>query len=97
MVNLKLMKSLLVRAARTFLQTFLAILLASPVLNLSGSGLKAAAVAGFASVLSMVNRLLDETSIPSLSDSAPAPVAAPAAPAAPAAAPAEPATSTAAG
>ncbi len=91
MVNLKLMKSLLVRAARTFLQTFLAILLASPVLNLSGSGLKAAAVAGFASVLSMVNRLLDETSIPSLSDSAPAPVPAGAA------APAEPATSTAAG
>jgi hypothetical protein len=61
------------------------------VLNLSGSGLKAAAVAGLASVLSMVNRLLDETSIPSLSDSAPAPVPAPAT------APAEPATSTAAG
>jgi hypothetical protein len=91
MVNLKLMKSLFVRAARTFLQTFLAILLASPVLNLSGSGLKAAAVAGLASVLSMVNRLLDETSIPSLSDSAPAPVPAPAT------APAEPATSTAGG
>jgi hypothetical protein len=91
MVNLKLLKSLLVRAARTFLQTFLAILLASPVLNLSGSGLKAAAVAGLASVLSMVNRLLDETSIPSLSDSAPAPVPAPAT------APAEPATSAVAG
>jgi hypothetical protein len=91
MVNMKLLKSLLVRAARTFLQTFLAILLAAPVLNLSGSGLKAAAVAGLASVLSMVNRLLDETSIPSLSDSAPAPVPAPAT------APAEPATSTAAG
>ena len=89
MVNMKLMKSLLVRAARTFLQTFLAILLASPVLNLSGSGLKAAAVAGLASVLSMANRLLDETSIPSLTDSAPAPVPAGVAP--------TPATSTVAG
>jgi hypothetical protein len=78
MTNVKLLKSLLIRAARTFLQTFFAILLASPVLNLSGSGLKAAAVAGLASVLSMVNRLLDETSLPSLSDATPAPAPAPA-------------------
>jgi hypothetical protein len=97
MVNMKLLKSLLVRAARTFLQTFLAILLASPVLNLSGSGLKAAAVAGLASVLSMVNRLLDETSIPSLTDSAPFPVPAAATSAASATSAAEPAASTVAG
>jgi hypothetical protein len=90
MTNVKLMKSLLIRAARTFLQTFLAILLASPVLNLSGSGLKAAAVAGLASVLSMANRLLDETSLPSLSDATPAPAPAPATAA-------EPAGSTVAG
>jgi hypothetical protein len=88
MANMKLLKSLLIRAARTFFQTFLAILLASPVLNLSGSGLKAAAVAGLASVLSMVNRLLDETSLPSLSDATPAAAPAPATAA-------EPASSTA--
>ena len=90
MTNVKLLKSLLIRAARTFFQTFLAILLASPVLNLSGSGLKAAAVAGLASVLSMVNRLLDETSLPSLSDATPAPASAPATAT-------EPASSTVAG
>jgi hypothetical protein len=97
MINMKLLKSLLVRAGRTFLQTFIAILLATPVLNLSGSGLKAAAVAGFASVLSMINRLLDETSIPSLTDSAPAPVPVSVAAVAAVAAATEPAASTAVG
>jgi hypothetical protein len=63
-----LVKSLLIRAARTFLQAFLAVLLAAPALDLSGPVLKAAAVAGLASVLSMINRLLDETAVPSLSD-----------------------------
>jgi hypothetical protein len=63
-----MVKSLLIRAARTFLQTFLAVLLAAPALDLSGTALKAAAVAGLASVLSMINRLLDETPVPSLPD-----------------------------
>jgi hypothetical protein len=53
---------------------------ASPALDLSLPGLKAAAVAGLASVLSMVNRLLDESPVPSLTDHAPAPEAAPAGP-----------------
>ena len=64
-----LLRSILIRAARAFLQTFLAMLLAAPVLNLSGPALKAAGVAGLASVLSMLHRLLDETSVPSLNDS----------------------------
>jgi hypothetical protein len=72
-MNGTLVKSLLIRAARTFLQTFLAVLLAAPALDLSGPGLKAAAVAGLASVLSMINRLLDETPVPSLPDTATAP------------------------
>src|SRR5919197_4401612 len=74
----KLVKSLSIRAARTFLQTFLAVLLASPALNLSTPGLKAAAVAGLASVLSLAHRLLDESPVPSLADSTPAPAPAPA-------------------
>ena len=79
MLKAPLVKSLLIRAARTFVQTFLAVLLAAPALNVSGPALKAAAVAGLASVLSMLNRLLDETPVPSLVDttgSAPAPSAA---------------------
>jgi hypothetical protein len=74
----KLVKSLSIRAARTFLQTFLAVLLASPALNLSAPGLKAAAVAGLASVLSLAHRLLDESPVPSLPDQTPAPAPAPA-------------------
>ena len=82
----QLVKSLFIRAARAFLQTFLAVVVASPALNLSLPGMKAAAVAGLASVLSMVNRLLDETPVPSLTDHAPAPAPA----SAPAPAPASP-------
>ncbi len=73
MATSKLVKSLSIRAARTFLQTFLAVLLASPALNLSTPGLKAAAVAGLASVLSLAHRLLDESPVPSLPDQTPAP------------------------
>lgn len=61
-------RSLLIRGARTFGQTFTAVLLASPVLDLSTPTLKAAAVSGFASVLSMLHRLLDETPVPTLTD-----------------------------
>jgi hypothetical protein len=74
-MNGTLVRSILIRAARTFVQTFLAILLAAPALDLSGPALKAAAVAGLASVLSMINRLLDETPVPSLSDTTPSPSA----------------------
>jgi hypothetical protein len=79
-VTSKLVNSLLIRAARTFLQTFIAVVVASPALNLSLPGFKAAAVAGLASVLSMVNRLLDESPVPSLTDRSPAPAAAPTGP-----------------
>jgi hypothetical protein len=72
-MNATLIRSILVRAVRTFLQTFLAVLLAAPALDLSGPGLKAAGVAGLASVLSMAQRLLDETAIPSLPDTTPGP------------------------
>jgi hypothetical protein len=64
----KLVKSTVIRAGRTFLQTFLAVMLATPVLNVSGPTLKAAGIAGFAAVLSMFHRLLDETPVPTLAD-----------------------------
>ena len=73
----ELIKSVLIRAARTFLQTFLAVLLAAPALDLSGPSLKAAGVAGLASVLSGIQRLLDETRVPSLPDHNPGPPVAP--------------------
>ncbi|MGH3664819.1 MAG: hypothetical protein ACRDU8_01790 [Egibacteraceae bacterium] len=65
---LVLVKAVALRGARSFLQTFIAVLLASPVLDLSGPTLKAAAVSGFAAVLAMLHRLLDETSVPSLAE-----------------------------
>jgi len=81
-----LLKSMTIRAARTFVHTFVAVLLASPVLSLAGPALKAAALAGVASVLSMLNRLLDETPVPSLPEpAAPAPPAAASAASAPSA------------
>jgi hypothetical protein len=64
----KLVRSVLIRAGRTFLQTFIAVLLATPVLSLTLPTLEAAAVAGLASTLSMLHRLLDETPVPSLTD-----------------------------
>jgi hypothetical protein len=73
-----LVRSLLIRAVRTFLQTFLAVILAAPVLDLSGAGLKAAGLAGLTSVLTMIHRLLDETPVPSLPDTTPGPAAGPA-------------------
>ncbi|MGH8905093.1 MAG: hypothetical protein ACRD0K_00895 [Egibacteraceae bacterium] len=74
---------MLIRAARTFLQAFLAVLIAAPVLNLAVPALKAAAVAGIASVLAMFHRMLDPTSVPTLVDR----YATPPAPAAPTEAP----------
>jgi hypothetical protein len=73
----ELIKSVAIRAARTFLQTFLAVLLAAPALDLSGPSLKAAGVAGLAAVLSGIQRLLDETRVPSLPDHNPGPAQAP--------------------
>lgn len=59
----KTIKSFVYRAARTFLQTFLAVLLGAPLLDLNVSSVKAAAVAGIGAVLSLIQRALDETPI----------------------------------
>lgn len=56
-------KSATYRAARTFLQTFLAVITGAPLLDLNVSSVKAAAVAGIGAVLAMVQRALDETPI----------------------------------
>jgi hypothetical protein len=70
-----IIRSIFIRAVRSFLQSFLAVLLAAPALDLSTPVIKAAAVAGLASVLAMAHRLLDETAIPSLPDTPATPVA----------------------
>jgi hypothetical protein len=54
------------RAARTFTQAFLAVLTASPALHLNISVLDTAATAGFAAVLTLAQRILDETNIPTI-------------------------------
>ena len=61
-----LLVSGLLRAARTFLQAFLAVLTAAPVLDVSVPTLKAAAMAGVASVLALAQRFLDDTSVPTI-------------------------------
>ena len=53
-------RSALLRAARTWLSTFLAVLTASPLLSINVSVVKTAAVAGMASVLTVAQRALDE-------------------------------------
>ena len=54
------------RAARTFTQAFLAVVTAGPVLNLNVSVFKAAGAAGFAAILTLAQRVLDETKIPTI-------------------------------
>src|SRR5262245_52309536 len=61
-----LLESAGLRAARTFTQAFLAVLTAGPVLNLNVGVLKAGATAGFAAVLTLAQRLLDDTRIPTI-------------------------------
>ena len=63
---LRVIRSALYRASRTFLQAGLAIITAAPLLNLDVSTLKAAAVAGIAAVLSLVQRALDESPLPTI-------------------------------
>lgn len=60
------LRSAAVRAVRTFLQAFLAVLTAGPVLNLGIPTYKAGLTAGLAAVLALAQRLLDDTAIPSL-------------------------------
>jgi Putative lactococcus lactis phage r1t holin len=68
LLNSPLVRSVLIRAARTFMQTFLAVMIAGPMLDLSVRTLRAAGLAGVTAVLSMLHRMLDETPVPSLPD-----------------------------
>ena len=54
------------RAARTFSQAFLAVLTAGPVLHLNAGVFKAGATAGLAAVLTLAQRLLDDTAVPTI-------------------------------
>lgn len=56
-------RSAFIRAARTFLQTFLAVLMGAPLLEANISSVKAAAIAGIGAVLSLVQRMLDDTPV----------------------------------
>lgn len=60
------LRSGLLRAARTFLQSFLAVVTASPLLDLDVSIIKAGAVAGLASLLALLQRWLDDTALPTI-------------------------------
>ena len=59
-------RSAALRGARTFAQAFLAVLTAGPVLHLNAGVLKAGATAGFAGLLTLAQRLLDETAVPTI-------------------------------
>jgi hypothetical protein len=59
-------QSALMRAARTFTQSFLAVLTAGPVLNLNIPTVKAGGAAGLAAVLALVQRWLDDTPVPTI-------------------------------
>ncbi len=61
-----LIRSAILRATRTFLQSFLAIVTASPLLELDVSSLQAAAAAGLAAVLALAQRALDESGVPTI-------------------------------
>ena len=61
-----LIRSALLRAARTFLQSFLAIVTATPLLDMDVPTVKAAAAAGLAAVLALVQRWLDSTPVPTI-------------------------------
>ena len=54
-------RNALIRAARTFLQAFLAVITGAPLLDLNVSTLKAAGVAGIGAVFSLIQRALDDT------------------------------------
>lgn len=60
------LRSGLLRAARTFLQSFLAVVSSAPLLDLNVPTLKAAAAAGVAAVLALVMRWLDTTDVPTI-------------------------------
>lgn len=61
-----IVQSAILRALRTFTQSFLAVVTAGPLLDLDVPTLKAAAVAGVAAVLALVQRWLDTTEVPTI-------------------------------
>lgn len=61
-----IVQSAILRALRTFLQSFLAVVTAAPLLDLSIPTVKAGAVAGMAAVLALVQRWLDTTEVPTI-------------------------------
>lgn len=61
-----IVQSAVLRALRTFIQSFLAVVTAGPLLDLDVPTLKAAAVAGVAAVLALVQRWLDTTEVPTI-------------------------------
>lgn len=63
---LRVVRSGLLKASRTFLQTFFAVITGAPLLNLNVSAVKAAAVAGLGAVFALVQRALDETPLPTI-------------------------------
>jgi hypothetical protein len=60
------LRSGLLRAARTFLQSFLAVVTSAPLLDLNVPTIKAAGAAGVAAVLALVMRWLDTTDVPTI-------------------------------
>lgn len=61
-----IIQSALLRALRTFLQSFLAVVTAGPLLDLNVPTVKAAGAAGLAAVLALVMRWLDMTPVPTI-------------------------------
>lgn len=61
-----IVRSGLLRALRTFLQSFLAVVTAGPLLDLDVPTFKAAGAAGLAAVLALVMRWLDTTPVPTI-------------------------------
>jgi hypothetical protein len=61
-----IVQSAVLRATRTFLQAFLAVVTGAPLLDLNVPTVKAGAMAGLAAVLALVQRWLDTTDVPSI-------------------------------
>ncbi len=56
------MKSAAIRAARTFLQAFLAVVTGAPLMNADVSTLKAAGFAGIGAVITLIQNALEQAS-----------------------------------
>ncbi len=61
-----IVQSACLRALRTFLQSFLAVVTAGPLLDLNVPTFKAAGAAGLAAVLALAMRWLDTTPLPTI-------------------------------